>query len=63
MTDVRAQVEAHYRQERLAIITADGDVTEAQAAAILECEDEADVVRALSADPVCSCGTHTWGPS
>ena len=60
-TDVRAQVQAHYRAERLAIMLEAPDVTETEALWIVDCAEEADVVRALDGQPVCSCGTHDWG--
>jgi len=59
--EVRAQVQAHYRAERLAIMLEGGDVTETEAGWIIECEEEAAACRAFDETPTCTCGTHAWG--
>jgi len=48
----------HDRAEALAIMTADGDVTEAQAVAVLDCADAAAFDRAMGDEPTCTCGAH-----
>lgn len=51
----------HDRAEALAIMTADGDVTEARARAVLDCAGEAAFDRAMGDETACTCGAHVWG--